>query len=155
LTKAYIVWEIMHLVFKDDPDTSAKFLTAHQFIRRILDPALASGLDRTAASLMKSAESAAPGSAEFGISSADPASPAGAIPAAGKTTSGVPGLNDLQKHHTIPTEAVKSISGNVKEEPVSSAGFYVMSTRKLRLIPDLSGGGNMRTELQPAYEFYL
>ena len=38
---------------------------------------------------------------------------------------------------------------------MSSAGFYVMSTRKLRLIPDLSGGGNMRTELQPAYEFYL
>jgi len=37
-------------------------------------------------------------------SSADPASPAGAIPAAGKTASGVPGLNDLQKHHTIPTE---------------------------------------------------
>jgi hypothetical protein len=44
---------------------------------------------------------------------------------------------------------------NVKEEPVSSAGFYVISTLKLRLIPDLSGGGNMRTELEPAYEFYL
>jgi hypothetical protein len=41
------------------------------------------------------------------------------------------------------------------EEPVSSAGFYVMSALKLRLIPDFSGGGNMRTELQPAYEFYL
>jgi hypothetical protein len=42
----------------------------------------------------------------------------------------------------------------MKEEPVSSAGFYVMSALKLRLIPDFSGGGNMRTELQPAYEFY-
>jgi hypothetical protein len=30
-----------------------------------------------------------------------------------------------------------------------------MSTLKLRLIPDLSGGGNSRTELEPAYEFYL
>ena len=38
---------------------------------------------------------------------------------------------------------------------MSSAGFYVMSTLKLRLIPDLSGGGNMRTELEPAYEYYL
>ena len=38
---------------------------------------------------------------------------------------------------------------------MSRAGFYVMSKLKLRLIPDLSGGGNMRTELQPTYEFYL
>ena len=38
---------------------------------------------------------------------------------------------------------------------MSVAGFYVMSALKLRLIPDLSGGGNMRTELEPAYEFYL
>ena len=35
------------------------------------------------------------------------------------------------------------------------AGFYVMSTLKLRLIPDFSGGRNTGTELQPAYEFYL
>jgi hypothetical protein len=38
---------------------------------------------------------------------------------------------------------------------VSVAGFYVMSTQKLRLVFDLSGGGNTKTELQPAYEFYL
>lgn len=38
---------------------------------------------------------------------------------------------------------------------MSIAGFYVMSKLKLRLIPDFSGGGNMRTELEPAYEFYL
>ena len=38
---------------------------------------------------------------------------------------------------------------------MSIAGFYVMSTQKLRLIFDLSGGGNTKTELQPAYEFYL
>lgn len=38
---------------------------------------------------------------------------------------------------------------------MSIAGFYVKSTMKLRLIPDFSGGGNMRTELEPAYEFYL
>jgi hypothetical protein len=43
----------------------------------------------------------------------------------------------------------------VKEEPVSIAGFYVMSTQKLRLVFDLSGGGSTSTELQPAYEFYL
>ena len=38
---------------------------------------------------------------------------------------------------------------------MSSTGVYVMSALKLRLIPDLSCGGNMRTELEPAYEFYL
>ena len=38
---------------------------------------------------------------------------------------------------------------------MSIAGFYVRSMLKLRLIPDFSGGGNMRTELEPAYEFYL
>ncbi|GEM_PF-1536508 len=38
---------------------------------------------------------------------------------------------------------------------MSIAGFYVMATQKLRLIPDFSGGGNLRTELEPAYEFYL
>ena len=48
----------------------------------------------------------------------------------------------------------------IKGEQMSSssqarAGFYVMSALKLRLIPDFSGGRNMRTELQPAYEFYL
>ena len=49
---------------------------------------------------------------------------------------------------------------HVTEEQMPSrsqarAGFYLMSALKLRLIPDFSGGGNMRTELQPAYEFYL
>ncbi len=38
---------------------------------------------------------------------------------------------------------------------MSIAGFYVMSRLKLRLSPDFSGGGNLRTELEPAYEFYL
>lgn len=38
---------------------------------------------------------------------------------------------------------------------MSIDGFYVKSGLKLRLIPDFSGGGNMRTELEPAYEFYL
>jgi hypothetical protein len=38
---------------------------------------------------------------------------------------------------------------------VSIAGFYRMVTRRLRLVPDFTGGGNMRTELQLVCEFYL
>jgi hypothetical protein len=38
---------------------------------------------------------------------------------------------------------------------MSKAGFYVKSALKLRLIPDFSGGRNMTSRLEAAYEFYL
>jgi len=45
--------------------------------------------------------------------------------------------------------------GQMPSRSQTRAGFYRMSALKLRLIPDFSGAGNMKTELQPAYEFYL